>query len=91
MSDGQQKVVCDGLQLAEGEGRGRKTLEQLAAVGESPVNSVQHEGGQEELKGGEEEEEGAVGRMLKRGRFRTSKADEGESNSVQQHCTQVGG
>ena len=90
MSNGQQEVVCDGLQLAEGKGRGGETLEQLAAVGESPVNSVQHKGGQEELKGGEEEE-GAVGGMPKHGRFRTSKADEGESNSVQQHCTRGGG
>ena len=86
MSGGQQEVISDGLQLADGEGRGGESLEQPAAVGECPVNSVKPEGGQEELKGGEEEEERTISRMPKHGRFRTSKADEGKSCSVQQHC-----
>ena len=66
-------------------------MDPLTAAGESPVDGDGNGPGQEELKGGEEEEAkskkgGAVGGMQKHGRFRTSKADEGKSCSVQQHC-----
>ena len=82
----QPDVIANGLQLAEGKGSGGKTLKEITAVGEGPVNSVTHKSGQEEVK----KEDGAVRGAPKHGRFRITKPDEGESCSVYQHCTQRG-
>ena len=81
--------------VGEGEGSGGVVSDPLAAAGESPVDGDEQGAGQEELKGEEEKkaestQEGAVGGTQKFGRFRTSKADEGESCSVHQHCTRRG-
>ena len=88
MSEEQQEAVSDE-QVAEGEGSEVAPSDPLSAMGESPVDGEEHEivqkEGGEEDKAGSKEKEGAVGGAPKHGRFRTSKAEEGELYSVQ-HC-----
>ena len=86
MSEVQPEVITNGLHLAEGKGSGGETLKDLTAVGEGPVNSVEHASGEDGVK----KKDGAVREAPKHGRFRITKPDEGESCSVHQHCTHRG-